>query len=128
MQVSRLRLRMAKPWSQILVWTGFAGGYNQYCAILVAINSLLHIFLYAPLAILFIGVIGRSGLGTDVSYPTVATSVAVFLGIPLGAAINLDTVFSGSGTVRGALPQMAQSMVFDRPFVHYLGTLRLPRV
>lgn len=43
--------------------------------------------LYAPLAILFISVIGRSGAGIDVSYSTVATSVAVFLGIPLGAAI-----------------------------------------
>lgn len=43
--------------------------------------------LYAPLAILFISVIGDSGTGVYVSYSTVATSVAVFLGIPLGAAI-----------------------------------------
>ena len=42
---------------------------------------------YAPLAILFIKVIGRSSSEIDVSYSTVATSVAVFLGIPLGAAI-----------------------------------------
>jgi arsenite transporter len=41
--------------------------------------------LYAPLAIFFIQVIG----GDDVSieYSTIAQSVAVFLGIPLGAAI-----------------------------------------
>ena len=43
--------------------------------------------LFAPLAILFISVIGRSGETIHVSYRTVATSVAVFLGIPLGAAI-----------------------------------------
>ncbi|KAL9598932.1 MAG: hypothetical protein Q9179_003733 [Wetmoreana sp. 5 TL-2023] len=73
--------------SQVLIWTGLAGGDNQYCAILVAINSVLQMILYAPLAILFISVIGHSSAGIDVSYSTVATSVAVFLGIPLGAAI-----------------------------------------
>ena len=72
---------------QVLIWTGLAGGDNEYCAILVAINSVLQIILYAPLAILFIRVIGNSGTEVDVSYSTVATSVSVFLGIPLGAAI-----------------------------------------
>jgi len=43
--------------------------------------------LYAPLAILFINVISHSGSGVSVSYSTVATSVAAFLGIPLAAAI-----------------------------------------
>ncbi|KAL5374227.1 hypothetical protein PMIN06_012463 [Paraphaeosphaeria minitans] len=43
--------------------------------------------LYAPLAILFIKVISRETGTVAVSYETVATSVAVFLGIPLGAAI-----------------------------------------
>lgn len=43
--------------------------------------------LYAPLAIFFIRVISRSSGRITVSYSTVATSVAVFLGIPLGAAI-----------------------------------------
>jgi arsenite transporter len=41
--------------------------------------------LFAPLAILFIRVIGQAGGGLDISYLTVATSVAVFLGIPLSA-------------------------------------------
>ena len=43
--------------------------------------------LYAPLAILFIKAISHSHSEVQVSYTTVATSVAVFLGIPLGAAI-----------------------------------------
>ena len=71
----------------MLIWTGLAGGDNEYCAILVAINSVLQMVLFAPLAILFISVIGRSGETIHVSYSTVATSVAVFLGIPLGAAV-----------------------------------------
>ena len=43
--------------------------------------------LYAPLAVLFIKVIGNANNHVSVSYSTVAKSVAVFLGIPLGAAI-----------------------------------------
>jgi arsenite transporter len=43
--------------------------------------------LYAPLAIFFIRIISRDKNASEVSYATVATSVAVFLGIPLGAAI-----------------------------------------
>jgi ACR3 family arsenite transporter len=71
----------------VLIWTGIAGGDNEYCAILVAINSVLQIVLYAPLAILFINVISHSQSTIQVSYSTVAISVAVFLGIPLAAAI-----------------------------------------
>ena len=78
---------LARCIAMVLIWTGLAGGDNEYCAILVAINSILQMVLYAPLAILFISVIGRSGDTLHVSYSTVATSVAVFLGIPLGAAI-----------------------------------------
>lgn len=43
--------------------------------------------LYAPLAILFVRIISGGGSHVAVSYTTVATSVGVFLGIPLGAAI-----------------------------------------
>lgn len=68
------------------VWTGLAGGDEEYCAILVAVNSILQMILYAPLAILFLKVIGHSN-SVSVDYSTVATSVGVFLGVPLGAAI-----------------------------------------
>ncbi len=81
---------LARCIAMVLVWTGLAGGDTAYCALLVAINSVLQMVLYAPLAILFVGVIGREnerGGSRDVSYSTVATSVAVFLGIPLGAAV-----------------------------------------
>ncbi|KAJ4163570.1 hypothetical protein LMH87_005291 [Akanthomyces muscarius] len=73
--------------AMVLIWNGLAGGDNEYCAILVAINSILQMVLFAPLAIFFLRVIsGESGVN-NVSYSVVAVSVAVFLGIPLGAAI-----------------------------------------
>jgi len=71
----------------VLIWTPLANGNTSYCAILVAMNSLLQMVLYAPLSILFIKVISRSDTAITLSYSTVATSVGVFLGIPLGTAL-----------------------------------------
>jgi ACR3 family arsenite transporter len=48
--------------------------------------------LYAPLAVLFIQEIGNTNSRINVSYSIVAKSVAVFLGIPLGAAILTRSV------------------------------------
>uniref|UniRef100_A0A060TD65 ARAD1D45496p n=1 Tax=Blastobotrys adeninivorans TaxID=409370 RepID=A0A060TD65_BLAAD len=78
---------LARCIAMVLIWTGLAGGDNEYCAILVAINSLLQMVLFAPMAIFFIRVISHSNTDINLSYSLVAKSVAVFLGIPLGAAI-----------------------------------------
>ncbi|KAH0541547.1 hypothetical protein FGG08_003959 [Glutinoglossum americanum] len=64
-----------------------ADGDAEYCAILVAINSILQMVLYTPLAAFFIKVISRSKDVISVDYSTVTQSAAVFLGIPLGAAV-----------------------------------------
>ena len=94
---------------QVLIWTGLAGGDNEYCAILVAINSILQMVLYAPLALLFIKVISRESGELDVDYPTVAKSVAVFLGIPLGAAI----------VTRFSLRRLASPKWYDQIFLKF---------
>lgn len=73
--------------AMVLIWTGLAGGDNEYCAILVAVNSILQMVLFAPLAVFFIRVISHESGPLNVSYEVVATSVGTFLGIPLGAAI-----------------------------------------
>ena len=99
----------------VLIWTGLAGGDDEYCAILVAINSVLQMVLYAPLAILFISVIGRSGQVFHVSYTTVATSVAVFLGIPLGAAI----------LTRFAVRRLSRPEWYEKVFLKYLSPFSL---
>ncbi|KIM95587.1 hypothetical protein OIDMADRAFT_133568 [Oidiodendron maius Zn] len=85
---------IARCIAMVLIWTGLAGGDSEYCAILVAVNSILQMVLFAPLAILFLQVISDHDTGTsdagndrDISYEVVAKSVGVFLGIPLGAAI-----------------------------------------
>ncbi|KAH8693649.1 putative arsenite efflux transporter [Talaromyces proteolyticus] len=76
---------LARCIAMVLIWNGLAGGDGDYCAILVAINSLLQMVLFAPMAVFFIEVI--SGDTVAFEYSTAAKSVAVFLGIPLGAAV-----------------------------------------
>lgn len=100
---------LARCIAMVLIWTGIAGGDNQYCAILVAINSLLQIVLYAPLAILFLNIISGSQAATTISYETVAVSVATFLGIPLGAAI----------LTRFALRTIASPDWYERVFLRW---------
>lgn len=102
---------LARCIAMVLIWTGLAGGDNEYCAILVAINSVLQMVLFAPLAVLFISVIGRSENSIDVSYSTVATSVAVFLGIPLAAAI----------VTRFSIRNLVSPQWYERVFLKWLG-------
>ncbi|KAJ5631195.1 uncharacterized protein N7484_011295 [Penicillium longicatenatum] len=102
---------LARCIAMVLIWTGLAGGDSEYCAILVAINSLLQMVLFAPLAILFIKVIGNPSSHITLSYTTAAKSVAVFLGIPLGAAI----------VTRITLRKLASPRWYDQVFLKWAG-------
>ncbi|DAA74894.1 TPA_exp: putative Arsenite efflux transporter (ArsB) [Trichophyton benhamiae CBS 112371] len=102
---------LARCIAMVLIWTGLAGGDNEYCAILVAINSLLQMVLFAPLALLFIKIISHSEGTIPLSYPVVAKSVAVFLGIPLGAAI----------VTRFTLRKTAGPVWYDNIFIKWLS-------
>ncbi|KAK5465261.1 arsenicals resistance [Exophiala xenobiotica] len=86
LRVGLIFVGLARCIAMVLIWTGLAGGDEEYCAILVAVNSILQMVLYAPLAILFVNVISHGG-ASQVSYAIVARSVGVFLGMPLGAAV-----------------------------------------
>ncbi|KAF3479401.1 putative Arsenite efflux transporter (ArsB) [Arthroderma uncinatum] len=102
---------LARCIAMVLIWTGLAGGDNEYCAILVAVNSLLQMVLFAPLALLFIKIISHSESTIPLSYPVVAKSVAVFLGIPLGAAI----------VTRFTLRKITGPAWYDNVFVKWLS-------
>lgn len=104
---------LARCIAMVLIWTGLAGGDDEYCAILVAVNSVLQMVLYAPLAVLFLSVMGKEGavVGGGVSYSTVATSVAVFLGIPLAAAI----------VTRFAIRSLASPHWYETTFLKFLN-------
>ncbi|OQE24352.1 hypothetical protein PENSTE_c007G08137 [Penicillium steckii] len=102
---------LARCIAMVLIWTSLAGGDGEYCAILVAINSLLQMVLFAPMAIFFIQVISHSGSHVTLSYSIAAKSVAVFLGIPLGAAI----------LTRVVLRNVASPQWYDQVFLKWAG-------
>lgn len=99
--------------AMVLIWNSLAGGDADYCAILVAVNSVLQMVLFAPLAVFFISIIGHdSGDAVKhLSYSVVAKSVGVFLGIPLGAAI----------VTRFVLRAIAGADWYERKFIKYLS-------
>lgn len=67
--------------------------------------------LYAPMAVLFISVMSKESAAQSISYSIVATSVAVFLGIPLGAAV----------LTRFLVRWLTSSRWYDEVFMRYLG-------
>ena len=71
---------IARCIAMVLIWNDLANGDGDYCAILVAFNSILQIVLYAPLAVFYIKIVSHSHSDVTVSYSKVATSVSVFLG------------------------------------------------
>lgn len=69
-----------------MIWNQMAQGDNDYCAILVIINSILQIILYSPMSLFFINVIsGEDSLRLE--YGHTAIAVLIYLGIPLVAGI-----------------------------------------
>ncbi|GAD93000.1 arsenite efflux transporter [Paecilomyces variotii No. 5] len=100
---------LARCIAMVLVWNGLSGGDGEYCAILVAVNSLLQMVLFAPLGVFFIQVISGDPVSFD--YATAAKSVAVFLGIPIGAAI----------LTRFCLRQLIGSRRYDEVFLKWLS-------
>ncbi|KAL6925250.1 hypothetical protein ACHAPO_009057 [Fusarium lateritium] len=111
LRVGLILVGLARCIAMVLIWNGLAGGDNEYCAILVAINSILQMALYAPMAIFFISIISGEEGHLEVSYSTVATSVAVFLGIPLAAAI----------ITRFCLRKLAGPEWYERVFIRIIS-------
>jgi ACR3 family arsenite transporter len=105
---------VARCIAMVLVWTELAGGDGEYCAVLVAFNSVLQIVLFAPLAIFYVQVVSHGGRA-EVAYDKVAQSVGVFLGIPLGAAV----------LTRLSLRRVLGEDLYQRRFIRYIAPFSL---
>jgi ACR3 family arsenite transporter len=47
---------IARCIAMVLIWNQLARGHPEYCAVLVAINSIMQIVMYSPLALLYVKV------------------------------------------------------------------------
>lgn len=78
--------------AMVVLWNDIAGGSTDLCAIIVVVNSLLQLVLYAPYQLLLCYVISGDPIPSMISYSLVAKTLVFFLGIPIVAGIVLRFV------------------------------------
>ena len=88
---------LARCVAMILIWNMLADGDNEYCAILVALNSIFQVALYSVYAQFFVTLLSSwishgAGVVVNVSIWHIARTVFVFLGIPFIAGIVMRFV------------------------------------